>query len=179
MWMKSQLSGSAAPCPTCRAASGECERAPEASRNEWQPKLRRGACVFACLMASESGLLQRALLEGYLSRPLLAPPSGCRTRHPARFELLFASSCMGRIPVLVLHRLNESSVVSGARTVSNLSPDGPQLATKSGSRGCRWLRTLLFQGFQEPGWVWRSFCTSRRAENPHEKSDTYRLRSFW
>ena len=158
--MKSQLSGCAAPCPTCRDASGVCERAPEASRNEWQLKLRRGACVFTCLMASESGLLQRALLEGYFSRSLLTPPSGCCTRHPARFELLFASACMGRVLVLVLHRLSGSSGVSGARTVSNLSPDGLQLATKSDSRGCRWLRTLLFQGFEEPGWVWRSFRPS-------------------
>ena len=147
--MKSQLFGCPAPWPTRRAASGECERAPEASRNEWKPKLRRGACVFACLMASESGLLQRALTEGYLRKPLLAPPSGCRTRHPARFELLFASACMGRVLVLVLHRLSGSSGVSGARTVSNLSPDGPQLATKSGSRGRPWLRTHRFQEFEE------------------------------
>ena len=177
--MKSQLSGCAAPCPTRRAASGACERAPEASRNERQFKLRRCTCVFACLMASESGLPQRALLEGYLSGPLLAPPLGCCARNSARFELLFASACMGRVPVLVLHRLSGSSGVSGARTVSNLSPDGPQLATKSGSRGCRWLRTLLFKGFEEPGWVWRSFRPSWRVENPHGKSETYRLCSFW
>ena len=130
MWMESQLSGCAVPCPTCRDASGVCERAPEASRNEWQLKLRRGACVFACLMASESGLLQRAPLEGCQSRPLLAPPSGCRTRHPARSELLIASAFMGRVPVLVLRRLNGSSGVSGARTVSKLesrwAPTGDQ-----------------------------------------------------
>ena len=62
----------------------------------------------------------------------------------------------------------------------NTGIGGPVLELCSSRAAHLCVRVLLaMAGFEEPGWVWRSFRPSWRVENPHEKSETYRLCSFW